>query len=256
MGSDDGGRKVAVMCAAAGALALGSLAAYYAVSSMSSSSSKNEFDGNVTAAQMVQLLEEIVESQQDMKRMMDDLMQEITAKDLSFAEICALVQQRKPRDLLEEKNISIKRFSSLLEEFSHNPTIRAKVVQLTQSQAEPSSSKSTISPEHVAKLAEKHSVTEVIAIHEYMLEQLQSILRETTSTEFSSRVATISSQAFVAKLVKRKYGLSSEELEAVVANYQQQLGTNDRFFELGIEMREAVQSLVKKATASGGPAVA
>jgi len=103
MGSDDGGRKVAVMCAAAGALALSGLAAYYAMNSLGSSGRKNEFDGKVTAAQIVQLLEEIVESQQEMKSMMDDLMKEILASDLSFHDICNLVDQRKPRDLLEEK---------------------------------------------------------------------------------------------------------------------------------------------------------
>jgi len=105
-----------------------------------------------------------------------------------------------------------------------------------------------VSPEEAKKLAEKYGIEEVVAIHEYMLQQLQLIISQKADSAFSSRVATISSQAFVAKLVKRKYDLSSEQLEALVSHYNAQLGSHDRFFELGIEMREAVQNLVKNFT--------
>lgn len=56
MGSDDGGRKVAVMCAAAGALALSGLAAYYAMNSVGSAAGrKNEFDGKVATVYSCEL---------------------------------------------------------------------------------------------------------------------------------------------------------------------------------------------------------
>ncbi|CAD7962845.1 unnamed protein product [Amoebophrya sp. A25] len=255
MGSDESGRKAAVLCAAAGAVALGGLATYYALKSRRKVGDGSFPEGKVSAEQMVQLLEEIVASQYEMKTLMDRLNVEIQQGDLSFPQICELVDNRKPRDLLVEKGISIKRFTSLLEEFSGNPTIRAKVVNLTQATADSTSgsSKVVITPEQAAALAQNFTVKDVVQIHEFMLDELHKIMQSKDGSlmaKYTSRVATISSQAYVGKLVKAKYNLTSEQLEALVTHYNTALGSDQRFFELGIEMREAVQNLVKHFSAA------
>jgi len=242
--SDNFGRNLALGVSAA-ALAGAALLLYSKSQELKgeSAAKKSWSPDAVDTETMSNLLTEIVDSQNKMKKVMETLAKTILDKDLSFAEICEEVRGMKIPDPLTERGISIDQFSQLLAVHNTNQDIRAKILQLTGS---PMEVKGTpVKGEELEKLVKLHSIEKVIDIHAYMLDELTAVLGS-VNKRIEPRVATISAQAFVGKQVKTKFGLSSEGLEALAAEYHYQLSQDQRFFELGTEIRQTIQNLVMK----------
>lgn len=196
---------------------------------------------DVSPEQMVELLEQLIMSQSQMKEVMKTLATEIYEKDMDFPQICKAVERAKTEDPLQPYGLTIEDFSQLLAMHNGSENIRKLILKLT-SGPDPEAAEYK---KKLRKLTQKYVVEDMIIIHTYMLEQLKLVLENRDKTvSVNSRVATIATQAFVGKVVRQKYELSTEDLEMLTAHYHTALRADGRFFELGTEMRLLVQLMV------------
>ena len=68
----------------------------------------------------------------------------------------------------------------------------------------------------------------------------------------SARLATIATQAYVGKLVQVQYGIASNELEALAAHFSRVLSQDERFLEIGAELRHTLGKLTELCSEGGG----
>lgn len=230
---------------------LGARIAYKVYKDVASEEGPNFSDiHRVTKDQLAGLLDEILENQKFLQKMMVDLQKEILEKNLSFQQVMEKVEEKYSPSPLEKHNLSVQKFSQLLSGHNSDPMIRKKIMKLTSSQnpfgGGGGGAGTAPDASHIEKLAEKHSIETVIDIHRYMLQGLKDTMADLKiSKKTSPRLATIAAQAFVGKLVQFQYGLSCEELELLAAHFHAGLSQDNRFFEIGCELRQSLSKLTE-----------
>lgn len=213
---------------------------------------------NMSRKQLGTLLDEIIDNQTKMREMLKVLQGDIVKHDLSFNEVCEQVEEKIIPSPLEKYGLSVSMFSQVLAEHNGDAGIREKIVQLTSSSADPSATSLEAiakKKQHVEQLAEKFSVETVIEVHGYMLERLKETLKNLqVDKKMQPRIATVAAQAYVGKLIQFQYGFSSEDLEAITEYYRPELADDERFFEMGVELKQTLNQLTELCTEGAGPA--
>lgn len=205
---------------------------------------------NMTRKQLSLLLDEIIDNQKKMREMLKILQAEIVEKDLSFNEVCEQVEQRSMPSPLERYGLTVQMFSSVLSEHNGDANIREKIVQLTSGGVDNANqADNNKESRSVESLASKYSVETVIEVHAYMLERLKETLKNLeVKKKMHPRIATVAAQSYVGKLIQFQYGFSSEDLETLTEYYRPQLTDDERFFEMGVELRQALSKLTEMCT--------
>lgn len=229
------------------ALAALGVAAYYKFCKTGSGVDYTDIH-SVSRDELAALLDEIVQNQEEMKTLMATLQSEIIEKDLSFLDVCEMVETRSSKSPLEKYGLSVQNFSSLLAGHNSDPVIRKKIMRLTSSGVDPMG-KSTAGEVNIDNLVPKHSVESIIDIHSYMLQRLKDTIQNLNIRKKTNpRLATVAAQAYVGKLVQIQYGLSCEQLEGLACHFHSGLSQDERFFEIGTELRQALTKLTDMCT--------
>lgn len=221
---------------AAVATAGAAYAVYQFLNGDKSADPKQQFDlKSVTVEQVHSLLQQVVDSQEQMKVVMKSLTKELVEKNATFEEVYSQVQATHPMDPLEQFGLSMRHFDMLLDKFRGDAGVREKIVQIMGASFNPSENKGTMDP----KLTPK----QVVEVHAFMLEELKR-LTVCVTTEMDPRISTIAVQAIIGAGVEKAFKVSSEDVEASVFYHRNQLSTDQQFASINLEMRRAMEALV------------
>jgi hypothetical protein len=194
----------------------------------------------MTKADTVEILDEIVVSQKGMSALMKDVVQVILGEDLDLKKVYDRVKAKQPQDPLERRQLSIQEFDQLLDKHQSHDEVKEKIGQIMSAGSVASEAPSDAQPV---------PLNEIVSVHEYMQQELQKIVEEykawASRDQYDKKTLTISAQALVAARVQKKYKYSSEQVEAgVVANHTQ-LSQDQQFAKLNLNMQQLIGQLME-----------
>ena len=208
-----------------------------AVSVTPATSQKEKLDmKKVTVEKLLEIMEKIVDSQNVMKGIMKNITEEINSANLSFDQTYDLVEERQPKDPMEETGLSMQEFDELLDKYQEDPRILDAIARIMGPSDEDMASDD----------GKMLSVKELIDIHQYMLEQLNEIGADVKKgkTVVDPRTLTVAAQVLVGARVESKFKVSSPAVERSVMMHQNQLATNHQFATINMMMQQAMTELM------------
>lgn len=181
----------------------------------------------------LKVLKEIQESQEHMKELMKDLVQQLMASDLTFEETYKLALELQPEDPLAKHGLTLHEFDELLQETHDEPCVREAMAAHTE-QGEPSSKVSDC------------TVAEMVEIHRYMLDELRKVVADVQKDTCAYEIKTvmIAAQAIVGAKVEAKFGYSTEDIEACVHHMHTALSVDPDFATVNVHMQGAMNELM------------
>jgi len=193
--------------------------------------------GEMDKQDVLRILQEIVESQSDMSALMKEVTEVVLKEELSFQQVYARVKERQPQDPLEKRGLSIQDFDTLLDTHQNDDDVKAKIGEImTAGNVKPPSN------------AKPVPVSEIIAVHEFMCNELKELVAEYKQWDnkdaYEKKTLTIAAQAMVASRVQKSYAYTSEQIEACVLANHNALSTDARFTALSVQMQQTMGLLL------------
>lgn len=193
----------------------------------------------VTADQLLSIMNMIVESQNSMKSVMKKVTDDIEKENLTFAQVFDRVKTLQPNDPMEQTGLTMTEFDELLEKYQEDPRVLDAISKImTPSEDDMANDDGKTIP-----------VKELVAIHQYMLEELQKISTEIKKAKNSkmaadSRTLTVTAQVLVGAKVEQKFKVASQAIERSVMIQQAQLASNHQFATVSMKMNEVMGELM------------
>jgi len=199
-------------------------------------SSSSEFApaANVTKEKLRQILQEVIESQRDMKDLIQKLTAELRAKPSRFEDVYERVQKLAPKDPLEKHGLSTLEFDVLIDQRQDDPAVRDSVAKIM---GMPSPSDET--PNSVQQI----TVQQVVDVHAFMLAELTALLGSYDAGSHDSKVALVAIQALVGAKIEEKFKLTSKDVESAALMHHTMLATDADFAKLSVDIQAATGKL-------------
>merc|ERR1712014_81821 len=154
----------------------------------------------ITKEQVLEILQEILHSQENMKMYMKDITQELLTKNLSFEETYAKIKQVQPADPLEKYGLSMMEFDQLLDKHQTDPNVRDAIAKI-MSPPNPGG--------NTSEKVQNITVKQIIDAHKYMLEELDKVVehfqKSPKKDSFDAKTVTIVAQAMVGSRIENKF---------------------------------------------------
>lgn len=197
----------------------------------------------VTIEQLLSMMDKIIESQNAMKGVMKGISEEITVNNLSFTQAYELVGKKQPVDPMEELGISMSDFDQLLDKYQEDPRVLDSIARIMGPSEEDMA-------DDDGKIL---TVKELVAIHQFMLDELMQISAEVKKgqTLTDARTTTATAQVLVGARVESKFKVSSPAVERSVMVHQNQLATNHQFATINMMMQQAMTELMGENPITG-----
>jgi len=193
----------------------------------------------VTKEQVMQILEEIIKSQEQMKVHMKEISQEIRGKELSFDQIYQRVKKVQPVDPLEKYGLSMVSFDQLLDKHQGDQNVRDTIAKIMGT-PNPNSCHS----EKVQAI----TVKTIIDVHNFMLEELNALVKDFSALpnkdSYDTKTVTVVAQAIVGSKIESKFSLTSEDIESAVLMYHTMLATDQDFAAINIKIQQTMSKLM------------
>eukprot|EP00930_Biecheleria_cincta_P044757 TRINITY_DN30823_c0_g1_i1.p1 TRINITY_DN30823_c0_g1~~TRINITY_DN30823_c0_g1_i1.p1 ORF type:complete len:252 (+),score=74.46 TRINITY_DN30823_c0_g1_i1:504-1259(+) len=193
----------------------------------------------ITKEQLMQILKEIIVSQDEMKAYIKILTEELLSKSLTFDETYKKVREVQPKDPLDRYGLSMTDFDKLLDKHQKDPDVRESIAKIMGAP-----SPSNLASDKVQNI----SVKKVIDIHNFMLEELEKLVADFQKTpgkeSFDMKTVTIAAQAIVGSKIQAKFGITSEDIESAVLMYHAHLATDQDFATVNIKIQHAMGKLM------------
>lgn len=185
---------------------------------------------------VIQILDEIIASQEKMSTLMKQMAQTILDEKLVFRQVYERVLLTQPKDPLDQRGLSMMDFDQLLDTHQHDSEVKEKIGLIMSA----GSAKATnVKPA---------PLTEIAMVHEYMCTEIKKLVTEfqgwNDSRTVDRKVLTIAAQALVASRVQKNYGYSSDQIEACVVANSSTLGQDPQFTALNVQMQQAMGMLM------------
>lgn len=201
----------------------------------------------ITKVEVQAILKEISNSQDRMKTYIKELTQELMARSMNFEEVYLRVRKVQPEDPLERHGLSMTDFDRLLDKHQTDPLVR-EIIGKIMSVPQPTGG--------ISEKVQAISVQQVLAIHSFMLEQLEILVQDYLgqgSAEYDMKCMTIAAQAIVAAKMEAKFGFTSEDIEEAVLMYHTVLATSQEFAVLNTKIQAAMAQLMGTTADAAAP---
>jgi len=193
----------------------------------------------ITKEQVLQVLQEIIQSQELMKGYMKELTKELLSKQLSFPEIYKRVEEVQPKDPLEKYGLSMMDFDQLLDKHQSDPAVRQSIATIMGTPTE-----NTVTSEKVQGI----TVQKILDVHRFMLTELEKLAAKfqemPDKSKYEVKTVTIAAQAIVGAKVEEEYGITSEDIESAVLLYHMWLSTNKEFADINVQIQHTMGMLM------------
>jgi len=201
---------------------------------------KKASPGTITKEDVIQLLNEIVATQEQTKARMKTISDELAAKDLRpvFKEVYETMKEASPADPLEERGLSMMDFDQVLQQNQRDP----QVMELLTKIMGPSD------PSKTSSNNDDISVDKIVEIHKYMLAELQACVEEFQAlpekAAFDLKTVALTAQAILAARVTAKFGITTEDIEGAILKNHKDLGTNPSFLKIHKQIQETMEKFM------------
>lgn len=193
---------------------------------------------SVSKEKVLEILHEIISSQERIKVVMKEITSDLNKSKMSFEETYKRVKSVQPEDPLEKYGLSMMDFDQLLDKFQADPAVRNAIGQIMGAGV----------PQASGPQARQTTQKQVVEVHAFMLEELKSLVDEfnrlSNKSEFDMKTVTIAAQAIVGAKVEAKYNLTTEDVESAVMIHHMALGTDQEFARINIEMQQTMAHLM------------
>jgi len=192
----------------------------------------------VTRNEVLEILSEIMKSQDLMKAVMKDLMTELIQNQLSFEQTYAKIKLSQPDDPLERYGITMSDFDMLLEKHQQDHNVREAISRIMGAP-----SNVTLSPK-----VQTVPRSTIVQIHEFMLTELKKFVEEFQKhpdrLSLDTRTLTMTAQAIIGAKVETKFGLNSDEIESAVLFNHSGLTADPEYGRINIQMQATMSQLM------------
>jgi len=198
---------------------------------------RNSRSVTMTKEEALKVLDDWLASVGTMKAHMKDITQSVRKNSLSFEESYNLIKAVEPQDILEKYNLSEEDFNSTLSRYQDDPQVKNSVSKI-------------MSPDIALAVEESKIAVDVrmlIDVHAFMLQELESILKEiegsTQKDRYNGKSASLTAQAIVAAKVEEKFRVTSEAVERAMIRHHSALATNQEFGNISVKMQRCMSQL-------------
>lgn len=193
----------------------------------------------ITKEQVLEILEEIITSQEQMKQYMKELTKELIAKKLSFTETYTRVKELQPDDPLEKHGLSMMDFDQLLDKNQNDPKVREAIAKIMGAP-----NPNTAASDQVNNI----TVKKIVEVHAFMLDELKKLVKDfqdlPNASSFDMKTVTIAAQALVGSKVEENFKLTSDDIEQAVLMHHANLATDQQFASINIAMQSTMGQLM------------
>lgn len=193
----------------------------------------------VTKEQVVQILQEIIKSQEQMKGYMKSLTQELMKDSLSFEQTYKKVKEVQPDDPLDKYGLTMMDFDQLLDKYQGDDKVRDLIGKIMGAPHA-----SSCESEKVKAI----TVQKIIDVHNFMLEELDRLNNAfqelPKKASYDMKAVTIAAQAIVGSKIEHKFGITSEDIESAVLNFHTTLATDQEFHAINIKIQYTMSKLM------------
>jgi len=194
--------------------------------------------GELTRNDVLEILRDIMKSQDLMKAVMKELTTELIQNQLSFEQTYTKIKVSQPDDPLERYGISMTDFDMLLETHQQDHNVREAISRIMGAP-----SNVTLSPK-VQTVPRKT----IVQIHDFMLSELKKLVEEFQShpdrLNLDARTLTMTAQAIIGAKVETKFGLNSDEIESAVLFNHNALQSDTEFTRINVQMQATMSQLM------------
>jgi len=232
--------------ALAGSAAAAGLVAFYLFKNDSTEAQQKEAKkekgrmnvDEMTKADVLEILQEILKSQESMKTVMKSLTQDLIKNQLTLNQTYHKIKVAQPEDPLEKYGVTMADFDVLLEKHQHDPNVRDAISQIMGAP-----SNMNLSPKIQAVTRKT-----IVQIHEYMLGELKKLVEEFQKhpdrLTMDARTLTMTAQAIIGARVESKFALSSDEIESAVLFNHASLVGDSEFARVNVQMQQTMSQLM------------
>jgi len=192
----------------------------------------------MTRNDVLEILQDILRSQESMKEVMKSLTQELTKSQLTLNQTYNKIKASQPEDPLEKYGVSMADFDLLLEKHQHDPAVRDAISRIMGA------------PTNMNLNSKIQGVTRktIVQIHEYMLAELKKLVEEFQKlpdrVSLDARTLTMTAQAIIGSRVEAKFGLTSDEIESAVLFNHANLINDSEFARVNVQMQQTMSQLM------------
>ncbi|SCP04392.1 conserved Plasmodium protein, unknown function [Plasmodium ovale] len=186
----------------------------------------------MTREDLLQLLNEMLKLQTDMKNIVKHLIVVAKNSNYDFMAVYNVAKTYNTIDPLGKYQIEMPEFDKVVESYHFDPEVKDAVSKLMSSQEN-----------YYANIVEKAtlSVDRIVEIHHFMLSELYRIDPEfkkiPNKGELDPKIIALVIQSIVSARVEEEFNLTSEDVEASIANQQYALTSNMEFARVNIQMQ-------------------
>lgn len=201
-----------------------------------------------TREDMLLLLDEILESQNSLKKMIRSLTSSFMADPpKSLQECYDKVKESSPYDPLEKWELSLVDFDRLIERFQNDEGV-SNIIEKIMGVHGPSS---------LSERAGSVSSDQLMKVNELMLKELREFVDQyifiANKDQFDVKTLTIAAQVWVGSKVEKLYNLSSDDVEAAMLLHSQTLRNNPDFGRISFQMQATMEQLLGSPAPSSLP---
>jgi len=197
---------------------------------------------------VLSILQEMDQSQEQMKSYMRSLTKELVSQEMSFEQIYARVSDVHPTDPLEKHGLSMVEFDQLLAKYRSDAGIKEAVAKVRGS--------ACVKPSEKIRAI---TVETIIEVHSFMLTVLQRLQMEqgvlkskveeqlqvkASERCYDRKIVVIVVQAIVGAKIQEKFSITSEEIESAVAMHHTKLDTSKEFVNVNMTIGRIMQGIL------------
>jgi len=242
-----------LLLAAGGAVAVGALAYYLLKKEEKAGSSDAAGQKDLQAAaapgaqpldkitkeQVMQILQEIVVAQENMKGYMKEINEELRRSHLTFDQTYQKVKQVQPADPLDKYGLSMVSFDQLLDKHQGDQGVREAIGKIMGA---PNPNSCT------SEKVQSITVKTIIEVHNFMLEELNNLVKDFNTLpnkdSYDMKMVTVAAQAIVGSKIESKFNITSEDIESAVLMYHTMLATDQEFAAINIKIQHTMSKLM------------
>lgn len=195
----------------------------------------------ISKEQVVQILDQIIKSQEQMKVKMKEITKHLLANKMTFEETYNRVKDVQPSDPLEVHGLSMQDFDTLLDRHSSDPGVR-EAIQTIMGAPSPGSG------EGGASGGQDISVKNLVEVHKQMHEELETLVKDfqnmPNKERYDLKTVTIAAQALVGTKVQERFGYSTEDIEAAVLQNHCELAKDQEFAMINMQIQQTMGKLL------------
>lgn len=193
----------------------------------------------ITKEQVINIIDEIAAAQNKMKSITQKAISDVISKNMSFEQTYEYCVKIQPADPLQKYGLTTGDFDLLLDREQHDHRVRERLAKIMGMQEATGDELGGAQGRSTRKSLD---AKELVAIHEFMLEQLRSISDDVDSkfnrAGVDMRALAVAAQVLVGAKVQQKFGVDTDDIESSIIKHHDALSKDVKFATVNDEIQK------------------